>query len=198
MVEDCRHLVQDLRIGSATRDLARDFTDDELASVCMYTHDSSTGSQHGQFYFEENSALRKLDAQDRVRMLKAFGPHIYYMLRATDKLPDIKATVYRGLPGRELVQREYLQGRTIQFGAWTSTTTNFEVARGFMKEVDGVILNIKVHTGKCISGLSVFPGEDEVLLTPNHRFVVSRELYEDSDFRYVDLVEVRGGNMLQS
>jgi len=175
--------------------MASKMDNDELAGISFYTHDNCTGIKQGNFFYEENIDLRKRDPKARMQMLKTWGTHVYYTLRAMGKLDDIATTVYRGMPEQELVRQEYLEGRPIQFGGWTSTTTNLVAAMGFTG-ADGVILKITIRTGKDINLLSFFPGEGEVLLTPNHRFIVTKEFYRDENgFCFVDLLETRAGTL---
>ena len=69
---------------------------------------------------------------------------------------------------------EYQKRRTIQWGAFTSSTTSLERARGFAGHL-GVVVKIDIATGKDICNLSFFHSEDEVLLSPNHRFMVTSD-----------------------
>ena len=65
-------------------------------------------------------------------------------------------------------------GRPIQWGAFSSTTTDVDASRSFTDQTCGVIFKITVMTGRSINEFSFFPTEGEILLTPNHRFFVSR------------------------
>lgn len=194
VIADVRARVSELRTAPTTRELTTRFDDDELSGVVLYTHDNMTGDKEGQLYYEENKDLRLRDAQARMRMLKTWGTHVYYTLKAMGKLDDVIATTYRGLPDRETVGQQYKLGRPIQFGAWTSTARALESAKEYIEDAgaNGVILKIQVQTGKDINAISMFPSEGEVLLTPSHRFVVTRELYEEGGYWYVDLVEEAG------
>ena len=92
------------------------------------------------------------------------------------------------------VLRHYQEGRPIQWGAFTSTTTSLQSARSFTSRANGVIFKIKVLSGKDICALSFFRAEDEVLLSPNHKFIVTSATggYVEDDFAMVDLLETRG------
>merc|ERR1712062_147654 len=98
---------------------------------------------------------------------------------------DVQTTVYRGLPNRDrdFVAQHYVQHLPVMFNAWTSASTLVENARNFAGSY-GVILKITVFSGKNISHISMFEFENEILLTPRHRFVVSRGIYQDGDYSY--------------
>merc|ERR1711971_769865 len=101
-------------------------------------------------------------------------------------------TVYRGVPNRDSVAQNYIEGSPVMFNAWTSTSTDVNRAQGFATE-KGVILKIKVFTGKDIRNISMCEFENEILLTPKHRFQVTWGMYQDGNYSYVDLMETRQG-----
>ena len=101
--------------------------------------------------------------------------------------------MFRGFPHKGSVEREYKLGRPVQWGAFTSTTTDFAAAKGFVTDrAAGVIFKIAISSGRDINAYSFFPQEGEVLLSPNSRFVVSSLPYERDGYTIVDLVEQHG------
>ena len=87
---------------------------------------------------------------------------------------------------------QYKKGRPVQWGAFSSTTTDFIAARGFTDKHKGVIFKIDLLTGRSVNDYSFFPAEDEILLTPNHRFTVTSKPYELDGYTMVDLCETQG------
>jgi hypothetical protein len=90
--------------------------------------------------------------------------------------------------------KEYKKGRPIQWGAFTSTTTDIDAARGFAG-VGGVIIKIDMTDGKDICPLSFFATEKEILLSPSHKFFVTSETggyIDDAGYRVVDLMQQEG------
>ena len=66
-------------------------------------------------------------------------------------------------------------------------------SKEFVDKKCGVLFKINVLNGTDIGPFSCFDREGEVLLSPNSRFTVSRELYADDDgYSCVDLVESQG------
>ena len=186
----------DLPFDDNAKDLLKRINDeDALSSIVAYTHDLGQpgGVKEGNYYFEMNRMLRNRAA--RAEMMETWGVCVHYTLKALAKLEDFKGFVYRGWPAsdKEGILREYKEGRTIQWGAFTSTTTSLQAASGFAG-AGGVIMKIKVKSGRNICPLSFYDTEDEILLSPNHKFVVTSEDggYVDGGRTFIDLLESVG------
>ena len=156
---------------------------DPLCAIVAYTHD---------VYFELNNQLRKRGAAARSETLRIWGPFVHYLLKGMGQLPDYKGVVYRGFPNKETALAGYKLGRPIQWGAFSSTTTDFAAAKSFTNATTGVIFKITVTDGRDIGPFSFFPQESEVLLSPSHRFVVSSEPYERDGYTIIDMVQQVG------
>ena len=164
--------------------------EDELFSLVAYTYDNQTGVQEGQLYYELNKALRKRDST-RSAALALWGGYVYYLMSALSKLPSVDAVTYRGYPDRRTVEAQYLVGRPVQWGAFSSTSTDAGVAREFTDQRDGVIFKLTLVSGKDIKAYSYFPQEDELLVSAQARFTVSSAPYIGTDgYTYVDMVEM--------
>ena len=174
-----------------------------LGAVVAYTHDLQlpSGERAGNFYFEMNNALRDRTPSGREGMMRTWGVAVHYTLRALARLPNIERVCYRGFAhtdaaGKEELLRRYKNGRPIQWGAFTSTTTDLQAARSFARSAaTGVVFRIRVLTGKDIRPLSFFATEGEVLLGPAHKFVVTSDTgghADEAGFVTVDLQQVEG------
>ena len=117
---------------------------------------------------------------------------MFFAMAALAKLPDFKGVVYRGYPDKQQVLLEYRVGRPIQWGAFSSTSTDVQATRGFTDQAKGVIFKLTVRTGRSINDFSFFPTEGEILLTPNHRFIVTSEPYELDGYTMLDMLEQQG------
>ena len=107
----------------------------------------------------------------------------------------MSAVCYRGFPdGKEQILRQYKVGRPIQWGAFTSTTTSLDAARAFASAAEGVIFRIRVLSGKDIGTVSFYPTENEVLLGPSHKFLVTSETggYQEGGYTMVELMQQSG------
>ena len=166
--------------------------DDELFAVVVYTYDNQSGEQPGNLFYELNNALRQRGA-GRAALLQLWGGFLYYLLSALDKLTDTAGVVYRGYPDKAKVEEQYQVGRPIQWGAFSSTSTETTTAKAFTDKHSGVIFKLTVLSGKVIKAYSYFSAEDEVLISPQARFVVSSAPYVGADgYTYLDIVEQKG------
>ena len=156
----------------------------------LYTHDLFTpgGAKTGNFYFELNRGLRN-DADP----MKRWGHYLKHFTNGLAQLEDWEGTCYRGMPLKGVDLHEYSTGRQILWDGFSSSTQKLTLAKSFLtSKEDGIIFKIKVSHGKDISPYSVVRNEDEVLLDPRLRFLVSRDLYVDNEgYNCIDLVEIK-------
>eukprot|EP00966_Prymnesium_polylepis_P096517 2236272-Prymnesium_polylepis.3 len=143
-----------------------------------------------------NRQLRDRGAEGRAQMKATWGGCVHHTLKALATLPDFDGTCYRGFPASEKagILRHYKRGRPIQWGAFTSTTTDIAAARHFAG-AGGVVIKILVQSGKDICPLSFFHTEREILLSPNHRFFVTSETggyVSDDGHAMVDMMQQEG------
>jgi hypothetical protein len=135
--------------------------EDEAFALVAYTHDLNKidGSKEGNVYFECNRMLRLRSLEDRAKMMRTWGAFVHYLLRALVQLPNITGIVYRGYPDKkDIILREYQLGRTVQWGAFTSTTTLLGAAKGFCGDPSSaVIFKITVSSGRDINPYSFYP-----------------------------------------
>ena len=124
--------------------------------------------------------------------MEGWGVYMHFAIGAMAQLPVIEAECYRGYPDKDTAIKEYQVGRPIQWGAFSSTTTDFAAAKGFTNATTGVIFKNTVTDGRDIGPFSFFPQESEVLLSPSHRFFVSSEPYERDGYTIIDMVQQAG------
>ena len=189
VIDDIKMKIFELRRSSP---LPFALDDDEIAALLAYSHDVHGVEQRGRLYFELNAMLRRRDPSTRHLIASNWGVYMHYVMSAMQKLPDFAGTCWRGMQGRDQVLSEYVVGRPIQWGAFTSTTTNVVAAKNFASRNDGVLFKITVTSGKDINGFSFFPSEDEILLSPNHRFIVSSAPYDLDGYTVIDMVQSSG------
>jgi hypothetical protein len=165
----------------------------ELCAIVAYTHDTKTGNPRDNLYFQLNEQLRSRDTAARTEMVSVWGPIVHFLLKGMSKLPDYEGIVYRGYPNKAEVLAQYKKRRPIQWGAFSSTSKSFDATKAFTDQQTGVIFKIDVSSGKDINAYSFFPCEDEILLSPCHRFQVTSEPYEQDGYTVVDMMETCGG-----
>ena len=103
--------------------------------------------------------------------------------------------MYRGYPDKAKVAEQYKVGRPIQWGAFTSVTTNRLAAQSFAPDTR-IVFKIMVTSGRDIQSYSFFSQEGEILLSPNHRFTVISEPRQEGSFTIIDLVQNDGNTFV--
>jgi hypothetical protein len=94
-------------------------------------------------------------------------------------------------------QAKYQQGWDVHWSAFTSCTPALDQAKVFAQGLGGVIFRLQVLTGRDVTAYSAMPDEQEVLLSPNARFVVTKACCLEADgYHYVDMVERRGEGVI--
>ena len=116
-------------------------------------------------YNECNCAARERQGSNFER----WSPFIWHLVQGLNALPDVEATVYRGIHG--INPQDYKRNKKIHWSGFTSASTNLAVSRNF----GGVLFEIQVVNGKDIQGQSQYPQEGEILLSPHMEFVVTQE-----------------------
>jgi hypothetical protein len=164
----------------------RGLSDDELLAIAMYSYD--VGEREKNLFYVLNNDLRVRQAAK----MQLWCPYLYFLYSGLRKLPAVQGDVYRGIDTSALVKQHYKQQREIFWSAFSSTTSSFEVAKDNFSGGTGVIFRIKVVSGRNIQPLSVLPQEDEVLLSPNCRFLVTNALHSEGNLQVVDLMEISG------
>ena len=138
-----------------------------------------------KFYKSLNDDLRKrIPAK-----LELWRPFLYYMNEVLQTCADFKGIVYRGMRRPDNID-EYNGEKTIHWSAYSSTSESVEVAKGFATE-SGVVFRIKLINGKDIQPVSWFGHEEgEILLHPNMKFVVSKTMYQQDGYTFIDLQQI--------
>lgn len=180
-----------------TTSLTGSLDDDELFALVAYTFDNCS-DQSSNLYYVLNQALR-----ERLVNSKPFTRwqgFLYYLMRAVEKLPAFQGTVYRGITSNvnpAQVKKDYAAGRPVQWAAFSSASRREGVCKNFVHPKEGVVFRISVVSGRQVGQYSIFPAEDEVLLTPNTQFTVTREMYKDTQgYHCVDLAETVGSVLM--
>ena len=164
IVRDVRSKAQELEFVNAAEPLVAAIGDaDGLCAVVAYTHDLQDGKKEGNLYFEQNRQLRDRSPAGRQELRETWGLCVHYLLKALRRLPHFEDTCYRGFPSidRDVILQQYKKRRPIQWGAFTSATTDVEAARN-LAGVGGVVIKLDVADGKDICALSFFATERDI------------------------------------
>lgn len=128
-------------------------------ALVAFTYDNGV-DRHSNVYYALNQAAR--NRKTAPAPFKRWQGFLYYLMRALDKLPPYKGTVFRG--GNEgldqqTVKREYTVGRPVQWAAFSSTATVRGTAKDFVDKDVGVLFKLKILSGRDIGAYSYFPKE---------------------------------------
>jgi len=162
---------------------------DETLAVALYAWDVQPNyEREDNFYYLLNKALQERS----VDTIKFWKGYIFFFQRALIKIPSCpKQTVlYRGVDIQDPLKQNYLLGRKVHWSAYSSSSTDINQAKKYATN-KGVILQIitSENGAKSISDYSPFKHEKEFLLSPNLEMVVTRELYEEGGYHFIDLVQ---------
>lgn len=147
---------------------------DDLAALAHYT---------GPGYKDLNSALREgaLEASQQAR--------VDALNKALEKLPTYEGTVVRGTNLPADVLEQYRPGEIITESAFTSTSMDHAVAQSptFAGNTEFRILST---TGRDVSSVSMFPGEQEILFPAGSKFyVVNKTIDPHTGRTIIEMIE---------
>jgi len=187
-VPQLKHILNESKefLDSASNEF--NLSTDERLALALYTYDLGIGSkQEENFYFQLNACLRTRANGP----MRAWQGYLHYLFQALSKLEDKKLTLYRGVnTDREAVKEQYKVGKKVHWSSFSSSTFDLSVAKRFAWR-SKIIFRMKILNGKDILKYSVIKGEQEILLLPNLKLLVSGELEDDKDgYSYVDLTQI--------
>ncbi|CAF1206937.1 unnamed protein product [Adineta steineri] len=152
-------------------------TEDESAAIYLYSMPSS-------FYSSLNNTLR---AENR-HALKPWFTYLKLLMTALNKLPSIKAVVWRGVYGD--ITSVFANNNIEIWWSVNSTSMDLKSVQPFLDQ-RGTLFAIEAMNGKDVSQFSAIPDEKEVILMPGTYVRVRAEpLNLDNRFFVVHLDEV--------
>eukprot|EP00667_Euglena_gracilis_P000004 EG_transcript_4 len=131
-----------------------------------------------QIYQAMNKAMR-LGAAEAPEALEFWRPLIWELDQALRALPPYVGPCFRGIDVH-LSRQTYGEGSEICWQAFSSASKKESVAREFVKGSTGTLFIVESHGARCISGISRYPEEEEVLFPPNTHFEILHFMRGDS------------------
>lgn len=148
--------------------------------------------------FKDDFESGKLTAEDLMKEARDIIP---VLDTALDTLPDWKGELFRGTG--TFSPFSYRKGSTVKFGAYTSSTLDEDVAKGFADDYNigpfKYILHLDTIAGKDVRDLSA-ANEDEILIPPGSVFSVTKRIPPDKGRAYYHVYltqTARGGGNLK-
>eukprot|EP01106_Pelomyxa_sp_JSP_P010373 TRINITY_DN2767_c0_g2_i1.p1 TRINITY_DN2767_c0_g2~~TRINITY_DN2767_c0_g2_i1.p1 ORF type:complete len:425 (+),score=106.97 TRINITY_DN2767_c0_g2_i1:467-1741(+) len=170
-------------------------------ALLLYTHDVGiSGNLDCNLYFRLNTDLRERKVKGKYSLahkMRLWLGYLYYLFQALSLLPNYQGEVFRGIGigALEKIKEEYTAGRLISWSSFTSSTSDQRVALENFAQGNGIMFRLQVVHGKAISKFSMVQTENEILLSPNSKFVVVHPLHKTGNgFYEVFLAEVDMGD----
>jgi hypothetical protein len=165
-----------------------------LAAVIMYT-DEEPGGSGVSVYGQLNNALRARGSESIKQTKETWGDFMYFMVKGLEMIDAFTGVCYRGMQfqRKEQALLTYRIGLSVQWGAFSSTSTCVEKAKGFLEysPASGILFKINIFSGHSISRFSLIKDESEILLSPMTQFKVNSEAYtDDQGYTIIDMEEI--------
>ena len=112
---------------------------------------------------------------------KAFLPYLKLLLTGLNKLPLVRAKVYRGIKTDVHDVYSQLENKVFTWWAFSSTTTRQSLAKAFLHGSESTLFTIDA-IGVDIAAFSSYPNEQEVLLLPGTLLTVESGVVADKGY----------------
>lgn len=156
-------------------------THDESAAVYLYTMEAGESS----FYLVLNQALRS----ENRPALRPWFAFLKLFDRALNKLPTVKGSLWRGIPGS--VNGNFRKDQELTWWSISSCSTSLTVIKNFLgSETNSTMFMIEAVNGKDVTGYTNFPTENEVLLGLGTQLYVKDDALKLGGLNIVHLVEL--------
>jgi len=146
-------------------------------TICGKKH-LSIDKKESVYKLLNDSLLTRID-----KLVNAWKPYIYFLLKGLDKMPTFTGNVYRGISEKITTSStQYFVGNHLIWITVTATSKNIITRDSFTAESPSKTwVTIYVKNAKVIESLSLYPNEAEVLLPPNTHLVVKEKMFDIPD-----------------
>ena len=143
-------------------------TQDEAAAIYLYTIQWPVGQQSLYVIFNQDLRTKNRSTIEKWQL------YLKLLMSALNKLPSQRLTVYRGV--NKDISKDFTEGTQFVWSSATSCTRDASVAPYFANNSNdiGTLFQIEVSSGRDISSFSEFPKEEEVLIRPGTKFLVTK------------------------
>ena len=180
VVEACNNAAEFVK---ADEKLFEGFTEEDAATIAMYTYDFGPGEFECNPYRIINTSLvgRNFNSLQRASGI------LYLVMTALRKLPRVTGmTLYRGVRSEvKMDEDHYHEGNTITWPVLSSTSPDMKAIKAFLAKgskkgkATKTLFIIKDGWGYDIQPYSLFPEEAEILLEPERQFKVKSIIETD-------------------
>ncbi len=152
----------------------KDASEDGLVSIMLWTSNA--------FYSDLNKDLRGTGDFSK------WNPYLKSLLNGLNAMPYFRGVVYRGFSNYQDFQ-VYQKGKLVIWKTVNALSKDKATAKGFSNSA-GTLFEAEVFSSRDISSISVFPTEDEVIMTPYSCFEVVDVIKKAGKPAYVKLREI--------
>lgn len=93
--------------------------------------------------------------------------------------------------------QQYTKGSTVCWSAYSSSSADLNYVKKHFAKQGGIIIILKIEDGKSIRDYSRFIEEEEVLLSPNLEFIVTKGIEKHPDgYSYVKLMQTSSNRII--
>ncbi|CAF0918627.1 unnamed protein product [Didymodactylos carnosus] len=179
-----------VRIANQRCKISSVMTKDESAAIYLYTMETNN----------TRSIYRVLNQALRSRVSASILPWYLYLkllTTALNKLPSVKTSVWRGVPGN--ISKDYRKYTKLTWWCVTSCSASVNVIENFLQgHTHSTLFMIECSRGKAVSAYSSFSSEDEIILLPGTSLTVVAEPLTHAGIHIVHLREIEQARYAKS
>ncbi|CAD8201346.1 unnamed protein product [Paramecium pentaurelia] len=149
--------LEDINNNQSKRQIYQQIPLHSIIAIRLYTSNL--------IYQKLNNDLRTSDYQSWKKYLKC-------LMEGFRHLKYYKGVAYRGIKNYQNT-KIYQKGKTVQWNEVSSVSLNQKVAQNFSNN-KGMIFNVELISAKDISNISLYQGEEEVIMYPFSTFVIDK------------------------
>jgi hypothetical protein len=160
------------------------FTRNEAYAILLYTYESPNREESP--YYRFNAAIRNNDKEEQKKWFKFY----FYFCNGIHRLPSYGDKVYRGLSVSNI--NSYEKGKEMMWGGITSASIkeqnaiNFStLSKSYLPNNERIVCCLENGGGKLLP-ISFFPNEQEVIILPNSKWIVSQLIRSDPTYCFME------------
>ena len=163
------------------RSSPHNLTQDESAALLLYTTEAGDHS----FYRILNQILRKENRNE----VKPWFSYLKLFDTALNKLPKVKGSIWRAVPGN--VASDYKKNQILTWWTISSCSTSADVVKAFLTpNLEATLFMIEAVNGRSLAGYTMYPDEHEVILGVGTQLRVKDIGFQHGNLRLVHLAEI--------
>ncbi|CAK67125.1 unnamed protein product (macronuclear) [Paramecium tetraurelia] len=175
---------QQVQTASQLKDSLQWLGNPQINEFIQANLEEINGNQQKKYYYQQiplpcmiavrlytcDLIYRKLNNDLRTSDYRRWKQYLRYLMEGFRLMKYYKGVAYRGIKDYQNTTL-YKKGKIVQWSEVTSVSLNYKIAQHFSNN-KGMIFNIQLISGKDISKISIYEGEQELIMYPFSTFVV--------------------------